>query len=107
MRLPAETILRTELDERKHEDRRHDEREQQKRTVDEPTIQELASYTRTTDEHKLERYGAPPGLHDDIVTGAQRAQQMRVTVPGGGVLMNMGAAQDESTWSYPAPQFGW
>ncbi len=77
------------------------------RTMDEPTIQELASYTRTTDEHKLERYGAPPGLHDDIVTGAQRAQQMRVTVPGGGVLMNRGAEQEETTWSYPTPQFGW
>ena len=57
------------------------------RSEDEALVQELSQYTRTTDyDSKVEKYGAPPGLNDDLVTASQRAQQMRLAAPGGGVL---------------------
>jgi hypothetical protein len=57
------------------------------RSEDEALVQELSQYARTTDpDSKVEKYGAPPGLHDDLVDAAQRAQQMRLAAPGGGVL---------------------
>ena len=75
--------------------------------MDEAAIQELASYTKTTDEHKLEQYGAPPGLYDDTVVAAQRAQQMRVMAPGGGVLVTLAASVGQDDVSYAPSTHGW
>ena len=57
------------------------------RSEDEALVQEISQYTRTTDpDSSVEKYGSPPGLHDDLVVASQRAQQMRLAAPGGGVL---------------------
>lgn len=55
-------------------------------TMDEDLLLELVQYTKVSNERGLERYGAPDGLHDDLCVAAQRAQQMRVTVPVGGAF---------------------
>ena len=72
-------------------------------TQDEDLLLELVQYTRITNERGLERYGAPEGLHDDLCVAAQRAQQMRSTVPGGGAFV--APRQEDLVSVYPGT--GW
>mgnify|MGYP001596290055 FL=1 len=52
------------------------------RTCDEPLLQELMQYQKENDTASgLEKFGAPKGLHDDLCVAAQRAQQIRLTIP--------------------------
>ena len=77
------------------------------RSEDEALVQELSEYARTTDpDSKVEKYGSPPGLHDDLVDASKRAQQMRLAAPGGGVL-RVTVNQEDLISSYPEPRHGW
>mgnify|MGYP001571330554 CR=1 FL=1 len=72
------------------------------RTYDEPLVQELMQYEKTSDDRSgLEKFGAPVGLHDDLCVCAQRAQQMRLSVPSGQAVYS--ANRPESVMSsYPS-----
>lgn len=50
---------------------------------DEQLVQELMQYQKEVSESRsaLEKYSAPVGLHDDLCVAAQRAQQIRLSVP--------------------------
>jgi hypothetical protein len=77
------------------------------RAYDRLLIQEIANYERVTDsESKVEKYSAPKGQHDDLCVAAQRAQQIRFTVPGQTTFDRR--VQDAQMVSvYEMPRTGW
>ncbi len=73
---------------------------------DKALVHELSNYERTTDtESKVETYGAPKGQHDDLCVGAQRAQQMRLTMPGQS-FFNRQVPQESLVGQYEQPTQG-
>ena len=60
------------------------------RAYDEPLILELIQYQKMVKAEggitETEKYSAPSGLHDDLCVAAQRAQQIRLSMPVGGLL---------------------
>ena len=77
------------------------------RAYDKLMVQEIANYERVTDSAtNVEKYSAPKGQHDDLCVAAQRAQQIRVTVPGQtSFAPRVEASQLVST--YEMPRTGW
>lgn len=73
---------------------------------DRPLVHELSNYERTTDsDSNVEKYGAPKGQHDDLCVGAQRAQQMRLTMPGQSFFTRQMPAES-LVGEYPVPTQG-
>lgn len=76
-------------------------------TYDRGLIQEIANYERQTNtDSNVERYSAPKGQHDDICVAAQRAQQMRTTVPRK-MSFNARVPDNDLVSMYAMPQTGW
>ena len=76
------------------------------RSEDRPMVHEIANYERTTDtDSKVETYAAPKGQHDDLCVGAQRAQQMRLTMPGQSVFTRS-MPEEQMVGQYETPTMG-
>ena len=70
-------------------------------------IQEVANYERVTDsDTKVEKYSAPKGQHDDLCVAAQRAQQLRLSVPGQ-MTFNPRVQEAQMVSTYDIPRTGW
>lgn len=82
---------------------------------DSPLLEELAQYQVTTNpDSNVEKFGAPKGgdgnnpdrLHDDMCVAAQRAQQIRLTVPGQSIFFPRADANLQTVSTYGRPSMG-
>lgn len=76
------------------------------RAYDEGLVGELVRYQRKSENSGIETYSAPSGMHDDLCVAAQRAQQLRLSMPvGGAFAVRIGSAGD-TVISYPPRRWG-